>query len=71
VRFLALVRLSDICQERIPCVFGHIMCLSRHGLDKLIVLGSVEGKRARGRIPVRWTDAIMRAAKCSLSHVVL
>ncbi|CAH2048957.1 unnamed protein product, partial [Iphiclides podalirius] len=31
---------------------------SRHDLERLIILAQIDGKRARGRAPARWSDAV-------------
>ncbi|CAH2231067.1 jg3487 [Pararge aegeria aegeria] len=54
--------LSTICLKRIPEYFGHIARTDGDNLDKHIVTGKVEGKRLRGRCPIRWSDQI----RCSL-----
>lgn len=51
-------RLLTMCQERIRSFFGHIMRSSLHSLEKLTILGQMEGKRARGRAPARWVDQL-------------
>lgn len=54
-------RLSTICMERALTFFGHIMRSPKHSLEKLILLGQVEGKCAKGRTPARWSDVIRNA----------
>ena len=51
-------RLSTICYQRVLSYFGHIARRQPDSLDKLVVLGKVEGKRPRGRSPTRWSDQI-------------
>ncbi|CAH2041940.1 unnamed protein product, partial [Iphiclides podalirius] len=34
------------------------MWSSRHDLKRLIILGQIDGKRAWGRAPARWSDAV-------------
>ena len=51
-------RLSTICLKRILEYFGHIARKHGDNLEKLIVTGKVEGKRPRGRSPMRWSDQI-------------
>ncbi|KAJ2946814.1 hypothetical protein O0L34_g16138 [Tuta absoluta] len=63
-------RLSTICQERTLGFFGHIMRSSRHDLERQIILGRVEGKRARGRAPTRWSDTVRNAAGGSMHRAV-
>ncbi|XP_062525565.1 uncharacterized protein LOC119628825 [Bombyx mori] len=47
-------RLLTTRQERIRSFFGHIMRSPLNSLEKLRILGQIEGKRARGRAPARW-----------------
>lgn len=51
-------RLSTICLKRVLQYFGHIARKDGDNLEKLVVTGKVEGKRARGRSPMRWSDQI-------------
>ncbi|PZC84096.1 hypothetical protein B5X24_HaOG205818 [Helicoverpa armigera] len=50
------VRLYDICQSRMLKFLGHIARSGPESLEKLIIMGKVEGKRQRGRVPARWCD---------------
>lgn len=59
-------RLSTICLRRILQFFGHVARRGEDSLEKLIVVGAVEGKRGRGRSPTRWTDQIKSATSCSV-----
>ena len=59
-------RLSSICLKHVLQFFGHIARRSEDNLEKLIVVGGVEGSRGRGRSPARWTDQIKVATGTSL-----
>ncbi|KAJ0174897.1 hypothetical protein K1T71_010005 [Dendrolimus kikuchii] len=54
-------RLSSIVQGRILTFFGHITRREDTSVERLVVQGKVEGTRARGRSPMRWTDQIKSA----------
>ncbi|CAH2210972.1 jg14263 [Pararge aegeria aegeria] len=51
-------RLSTTCLKRILEYFGHIARRDGDNLEKIVVTGKVEGKRPRGRSPIRWSDQI-------------
>jgi hypothetical protein len=51
-------RLSTICLRRIVQFFSHIARRGGDNLERLVVTGSLEGRRGRGRSPTRWTDQI-------------
>lgn len=51
-------RLSTTCYERILQYFGHVARRDPPNLEKLLLVGKVEGKRPRGRVPSRWSDQI-------------
>ena len=63
-------RLSTICMRRILNYFGHIVRRDPDNLEKTILLGRVEGRRSRGRIPTRWTDQIKEATRGTLYEAV-
>ncbi|XP_011685474.1 PREDICTED: uncharacterized protein LOC105448526 [Wasmannia auropunctata] len=50
-------RLSVTCRKRI-LYFGHVVRRGDENLEKLVLTGSVESKRPRGRSPSRWADQI-------------
>ncbi|KAL4705114.1 hypothetical protein ACJJTC_009745 [Scirpophaga incertulas] len=54
-------RLSSIVQGRIFTFFGHVSRRNDASVERLVVQGSVEGTRARGRSPMRWTDQVKAA----------
>ena len=54
-------RLSSLCLQRILSYFGHIMRRGDDSLEKLVIVGNIEGKRSRGRAPTRWSDQVKRA----------
>jgi hypothetical protein len=54
-------RLSSLCLKQVLRFFGHIARRGEESLEKLVVLGGVEGSRGRGRAPTRWTDRIRAA----------
>lgn len=55
-------RLSAICSQRILQFFGHVARRGGENLERLMISGNVEGRRARGRFPTRWTDHIQKIA---------
>lgn len=63
-------RLSTICQQRILSYFGHTVRRGDESLEKLIVVGSTEGKRSRGRSPTRWTDQVKDSSSSEFYAVV-
>ncbi|KAA5661874.1 hypothetical protein F3G64_34070 [Pseudomonas aeruginosa] len=63
-------RLSSECLRRILEYFGHIARKDGSNLERLIVTGKVDGKRPRGRSPIRWSDQI-RTALDSTFHNAL
>ncbi|CAH2234375.1 jg23677 [Pararge aegeria aegeria] len=50
--------LSSEVQARILSFFGHVSRRNNASIERLVVQGKVEGTRARGRSPVRWTDQV-------------
>ncbi|CAH2244435.1 jg11615 [Pararge aegeria aegeria] len=48
---------SNDLQLRIFKLFGHIS-RNEGSIERLVVQGQVEGKRARGRSPTRWIDTV-------------
>lgn len=63
-------RLSNICLRRIFEFFGHIARKPGDDLQKLIVTGIVDGKRPRGRSPMRWSDQIRSTLSMNVSEAV-
>ncbi|XP_072934917.1 uncharacterized protein [Epargyreus clarus] len=59
-------RLSTICLQRILEYFGHIARKSGDNLEKLMVTGKIEGKRPRGRSPIRWSDQVRTSLHTSV-----
>ena len=59
-------RLSSIVQGRILTFFGHITRRGDTSMERLVVQGRVEGTRARGRSPMRWTDQVKTALNRSV-----
>lgn len=59
-------RLSTICYRRVLSYFGHIARRQPDNLDKLVIVGKVEGKRLRGRSPTRWSDQIQNITGLSI-----
>lgn len=51
-------RLSTICLRRILQFFGHIVRRGPDNLERLVVLGDLQGRRGRGRAPARWSDQV-------------
>ncbi|CAH2245851.1 jg8526, partial [Pararge aegeria aegeria] len=50
-------RLSTLVHSRILIFFG-LVSRRDNSIERLVVQGKVEGTRARGRSPMRWTDQI-------------
>lgn len=48
---------SDICTQGTLAFFEHVVGGS-HSLEKLIITGRMEGNRSRGRMAMRWADAV-------------
>lgn len=63
-------RLTSICRKRALSFFGHIMRSSKHCLEKQIIVGQMEGRRARGRAPTRWCDAVKGAVGGGMHRAV-
>jgi hypothetical protein len=51
-------RLAVVCKQRILRFFGHIIRRDGLSLEKMMIEGKIEGKRSRGRTPMRWIDQI-------------
>lgn len=54
-------RLSSVVQSRILTFFGHVSRRGGISIERLVVQGKFEGKKARGRSPMKWTDQIRAA----------
>ena len=48
--------------------FGHLM-LKVDSLEKILMLGKIEGRRRRGRQRMRWLDGIIDLMDMSLSKL--
>ncbi|KAG6445345.1 hypothetical protein O3G_MSEX003850 [Manduca sexta] len=63
-------RLSKICLRKILEFFGHIACKPGDNLQKLIITERMEGKRSRGRNPMRWTDQVRTTLNMNVAKAV-
>lgn len=63
------VRLS-LCLRRVFEFFGHIARKRTDTLETLLVTGKVQGRRPRGRSPMRWTDQIRENTKAEIHKAV-
>ncbi|CAH2075510.1 unnamed protein product, partial [Iphiclides podalirius] len=43
---------------------------SRHSLEKQIITGQMNGRRAQGRAPTRWADVVKNAVGGSMQRAV-
>ena len=48
--------------------FGHLM-RTANSLEKILMLGMIEGRRRRGRQRMRWLDGIIGSTDMSLSKL--
>ena len=62
-------RLSTTCQQCISSFFGHI-ARRPDSLEYHIMTGKVEGRRARGRPPAKWSDQVTQITKLRLHQAV-
>jgi len=63
-------RLAVVCKQRILRFFGHIIKRDGSSLEKLIIEGKIEGKRSRGRTPMRWIDQIKTVTGYPLEEAI-
>lgn len=61
-------RLRTIVAERITKFFGHV--IRRNDLERLTIVGAVQGKRSRGRSPTRYTDLITKITGSGLTQAI-
>ncbi|XP_038210020.1 uncharacterized protein LOC119830903 [Zerene cesonia] len=62
--------LSSTCLRRILEFFGHIARKRGDNLEKALITGRLEGKRPRGRSPMRWTDQVKSSALINISEAI-
>lgn len=61
------IRLLTICRQHVlKYTFGHLARCESDNLEKLVMVGNVEGKRPRGRSPTRWSDQFREATQSNL-----
>ncbi|CAH2268391.1 jg15845 [Pararge aegeria aegeria] len=65
-----VTRLDKIKNEEYFEYFDDIARRDGENLEKIVVTGKVEGKRPRGRSPIRWSDKI-RTARDTKAHIAL
>lgn len=58
VELNVITRLSSLCMKKVLQYFGHVARRRDDNIYRLIVMGEVQGKRSRGRSPMRWSDQI-------------
>ena len=49
--------------------FGHLMGRRADSLEKILMLGKIEGRRRRGRQRMRWLDDITKSMDMCLSKL--
>ncbi|CAH2071980.1 unnamed protein product, partial [Iphiclides podalirius] len=53
-----------------PFWLGSTISARRHSLEKQIVTGQMDGRRALGRAPTRWADVVKNAVGGSMQPAV-
>ncbi|KAL0838884.1 hypothetical protein ABMA28_016906 [Loxostege sticticalis] len=63
-------RLSSICLKKVLTYFGHIVRKPSDNLEKLMITGKMEGKRLRGRSPIRWSDLVTKSLNTTITDAL-
>ena len=59
---------SMILRQRLT-YFGHIMRAGGDRMERQMIMGMIEGKRKRGRPPMRWLDALEKDVNMKLEEI--
>lgn len=64
------IKLVVVCKQKILRFFGHISRRDGSSMEKLMIGGKIEGKRSRGRTPMRWIYQIRIISGYTLEDVI-